>query len=172
MTDADFEKMSAFSCGDDILDHFFQQEIKECVRRHYLSAYCAVLPSGEIVAAFTLMNDALMLIGATEKEDFIEDLKLEIEDEAIEFFNRQTSYPAVNIGHLGTIIEYQSKGIGTAIIDFVADTFYNLRHSGCQFLTVDALSNQRTIKFYMSCGFAFQTNKDINSSTRRMYYIL
>lgn len=173
MTDADYENMSAFSCGDNELDDFFQHEVKECVNRHYLSAYCAVLPSsGKIVAAFTLMNDALMLISETEKSDFIEDLKFEVEDDAIEFFNRQTSYPAVNIGHLGTIVEYQSKGIGTAIIDLVADTFYNLQQSGCQFLTVDALSNHRTIKFYQACGFSFQTNKDFYSSTRRMYRML
>jgi len=172
MTDADYENMSAFSCGDKELDDFFQHEVKECVRRHYLSAYCAVLPTGEIVAAFTLMNDALMLIGETEKAEFIDDLKFEVEEDTIEFFNRQTSYPAINIGHLGTSVKYQSNGIGTAIIDLVADTFYNLRQSGCQFMTVDALQKPRTIRFYLTCGFSFQTNKDFYSSTRRMYRIL
>lgn len=36
MTDADYENMSAFSCGVKKLDNFFQFEVKECVRRHYL----------------------------------------------------------------------------------------------------------------------------------------
>ena len=72
---------------------------------------------------FTLMNDALMISSQTEKEDFIDDLKLEVDADIIEFFNRQSSYPAINIGHLGTSVNYQSKGIGTAIIDLVADTF-------------------------------------------------
>lgn len=52
MTDVDYEKMSAFSCGVDELDYFFRYEVAECVSHRYLSAYCAFLASGEIVAAF------------------------------------------------------------------------------------------------------------------------
>lgn len=172
MTDADYENMSAFSCGVDELDNFFQNEVEECVRRHYLSAYCAFLNSGEIVAAFTLMNDALMISSQTEKEDFIDDLKFEVDADIVEFFNRQSSYPAINIGHLGTSVNYQSKGIVTAIIDLVADTFAGYHQAGCQFITVDALNNSRSIKFYHTNGFCPQTNKDICSAIRRMYRIL
>ncbi len=68
MTNADYENMSAFSCGVAELDKFFKTEVRECVNHHYLSAYCALLASGEIVAAFTLMNDALMISGQSEKE--------------------------------------------------------------------------------------------------------
>lgn len=103
MTDADFEKMSAFSCGVDALDYFFQKEVRECVNRHYLAAYCAYLTSGEIVAAFTLMNDALMIAEQTEKEDFIDDLRFETDADIVDFFNRQTSYPAINIDILAYI---------------------------------------------------------------------
>lgn len=172
MTDADYENMSAFSCGVDELDNFFQHEVKECVRRHYLSAYCAFLDSGEIVAAFTLMNDALMISDQSDTEYFIDDLKLEVDADIVDFFNRQTSYPAINIRHLGTSVNYQSKGIGTAIIDLVADTLAGYRQAGCQFITVDALNNSRSIKFYHTNGFCPQTNKDICSATRRLYRIL
>lgn len=41
MTDADYDIMSAFSCGVKELDDFFRYEVKECVERKYLSAYCA-----------------------------------------------------------------------------------------------------------------------------------
>lgn len=172
MTDVDYEKMSAFSCGVDELDNFFRYEVAECVSHRYLSAYCAFLASGEIVAAFTLMNDALMISGQSEKEDFIYDLRFETSDDIIDFFNRQSSYPAVNIGHLGTSIAYQHCGIGTGIIDLVVDTFLHHRQAGCQFITVDALNNQETIRFYKNNLFSFQTNKDLYSSTRRMYRIL
>lgn len=113
-----------------------------------------------------------MISSQTEKEDFIDDLKLEVDADIVEFFNRQSSYPAINIGHLGTSVDYQSKGIGTAIIDLVADTFTEYRQAGCQFITVDALNNPRTIRFYSSNGFSFQTNKDFLALTRRMYRIL
>lgn len=173
MTDADYENMSAFSCGVGELDNFFQHEVEECVKRHYLSAYCAFLDSGEIVAAFTLMNDALMIPSQTEKKDFIDDLQDEVDDaDIVEFFNRQSSYPAINIGHLGTSVKYQSKGIGTAIIDLVAETFAEYRQAGCQFITVDALNNCKCTKFYNANGFSCQTNSDASFATRRMYRIL
>lgn len=170
--DADFEKMSAFSCGVSELDDFFREEVRECVEKHYLSAYCAEVPNGAIIAAFTLMNDAVMIAGETEKSDFIYDLKFEVENEIIDFFKRQTSYPAINIGHLGVSIPYQNRGIGTEIIDFVVYSFSQYRQTGCQFVTVDALKNEKTIKFYLDNGFTFQTNKDATAPTRRMYRIL
>lgn len=172
MNDADYENMSVFSCGVKALDDFFHFEVKDCVLRRYLSAYVAFLESGEIVAAFTLMNDALMIGSKNEKEDFIDDLKLETDDEVACFLNRQSSYPAINIGHLGTLKKYQGMGIGSIILDLVASTYANYPNSGCQFITVDALNNPRTTKFYCDNSFGFQTNRDSTSSTRRMYRIL
>ena len=164
--------MSAFSCGVKELDDFFHFEVRECVRRRYLAAYSVFIGSGEIVAAFTLMNDALMIGSRTEKDDFIEDLKLEAEEDIVTFMNRQSSYPAINIGHLGISEKYQSMGIGSMIIDLVADTYAGHRLSGCQFITVDALNNDRTTKFYCRNSFGFQTNSDSTFPTRRMYRIL
>lgn len=119
MTDADYENMSAFSCGVDELDKFFRTEVKECVERRYLSAYCAFTESHGIVAAFTLMNDSIMIGGNDEKADFFEDLRLDEDENIVDFFKQQSSYPAINIGHLGTAIEYQGNGIGMAIIGIV-----------------------------------------------------
>ena len=172
MDSADYEHLSAFSCGVKALDDFFHFEVKECVRRHYLAAYAVVLDSGEIVAAFTLMNDALMIGSQTEKEDFIYDLRFDTDEDVADFLNRQSSYPAINIGHLGILKEYQGAGIGSMIIDLVVSTYSEFHQSGCQFITVDALNNPRTTKFYYMNSFCFQTNRDMNSSTRRMYRIL
>ncbi|MCM1309725.1 MAG: hypothetical protein NC301_01705 [Bacteroides sp.] len=172
MTDADYENMSAFSCGDTELDNFFRNEVRECVNKHYLAAYSVLSPKEEIIAAFTLMNDALMIESQTAKEDFIDDMRFETEPDIVDFFKRQTSYPAINIGHLGTASPHQCKGIGMAIIELVANTFQEYKQAGCQFITVDALNNSRTTRFYLDNGFYFQTNKDFYSSTRRMYRIL
>lgn len=164
--------MSAFSCGVVALDDFFHNEVKECVKYRYLSAYCAYVYSGEIIAAFTLMNDALMISGHVEKEDFIDDLRLDTDKDIVDFFSRQTSYPAINIGHLGTSTKYQKCGIGTAIIDLVCATFSNYTQAGCQFVTVDAINDKDTIRFYLNNQFNFQTQRDSYRSTRRMYRIL
>lgn len=167
----DFTKLSSFTCGVDSLDTFFQLEVEECVRNHYLAAYVAVNPNEEIIAAFTLMNDALMITSEDERNDLIEDISY-CNDEFADFLNLQTSYPAINIGHLGTAIDYQRHAIGRSIIDLVVETFTQYKQAGCQFITVDALNNKATTKFYLSNGFTFQTDKDFFATTRRMYRIL
>ena len=172
LIDSDYKNLSEFSCGVNELDKFFKYEVEECVFHHYLSAYCAYLDSGKIIAAFTLMNDALMVSGTSDKDKFIDDLRYETSESIVDFFSRQTSYPAINIGHLGVSKEYQGFGIGTAIIDLITTTFANYRQAGCQFITVDALNNSITTKFYTRNLFNFQTNRDFYSSTRRMYKII
>ena len=172
MTQSDYEAMSVFSCGIKELDDFFRLEVRECVEHKYLSAYCAFTESDGIVAAFTLMNDAIMIGSDDERSDFFDDLRLEEDIAIVDFFKRQSSYPAINIGHLGTSIRYQGKGIGMSIVEFVAETFSNYRQAGCQFVTVDALNNKETIRFYLNNFFSFQTNRDMYSATRRMYRIL
>lgn len=171
MMDSDFESMSEFSCGVEELDYFFKCEIRECVEHRYLSAYCAYTEKDGIVAVFTLMNDAVM-ISTNEKEDFFDDLRLEECSATVDFFKKQSSFPAINIGHLGTSVKFQDKGIGTTIIEFVVGTYSQYRQAGCQFVTVDALNNKDTIRFYLKNYFNFQTNRDLYSATRRMYRIL
>lgn len=172
MTDADYEEMSVFSCGVKELDDFFRYEVKECVAHKYLSAYCAFTKSDGIVAVFTLMNDAIMIDLEDEKTDFFDDIRLEEDSSVVDFFKRQSSFPAINIGHLGTSIDFQDNGVGMFIVEFVAGTFSQYRQAGCQFVTVDALNNPRTVNFYLNNQFNFQTNHDLYSATRRMYRIL
>lgn len=167
----DYEKLSSFTCGVESLDRFFQLEVEECVKNHYLAAYVAVNQCGDIIAAFTLMNDALMITSEDERTDLIDDISC-CKDEFADFLNLQTSYPAINIGHLGTAIDYQRHAIGRSIIDLVVETFTQYKQAGCQFITVDALNDKATTKFYLTNGFSFQTDKDFFATTRRMYRIL
>ena len=104
-----------------------------------------------------------------DKEDFVLESKVKINDEYIPTFEKQTSFPAINIGHLGVRTDLQCKGIGEQILDFVLYTFSNFDISGFQFITVDSLNNSRTNKFYARNGFVNQTNSDNCNSTRRMY---
>ena len=174
MEEADYENMSAFSCGVKLLDDFFHFEVKDCVNHRYLAAYCAKTRNNKIVAAFTLMNDALMIPGIDDKSELIDDLRIEEpqREEMVDFLKKQTSYPAINIGHLGVDCAYQRKGIGETIIDFIVATFAEMHHAGCQFVTVDAINNPDTIRFYQRVNFIFQTNRDFYESTRRMYRLL
>ena len=118
------------------------------------------------------MNDAIMIDSEDEKIDFFDDLRLEEDSSVVAFFKKQSSFPAINIGQLGTSIDFQDNGIGMFIVEFVAGTFSQYRQAGCQFITVDALNNPKTVRFYLNNQFNFQTNHDLYSSTRRMYRIL
>jgi len=116
---------------------------------------------------------------STTKSDFVPSIIISLHNkndypnlnqEYSEIFRRQPSYPAINIGHLAVRNDMQSRGIGRLIVEFVAATFSHIRIAGCQFLTVDALNNPRTINFYHDkIGMEFQTVYDMGAHTRRMF---
>lgn len=165
ITESDKEALSAFFCGVETIDRFIHDEALLCAKYLYLIPYkCTFRDSGEILGVFTLANDVLTL-EYEDKSDFPN-----ISPEYSDIFLRQTSYPAINIGHLAVCEEEQSKGIGRLIVNFIAASFSRLRMSGCQFITVDALNNRRTKNFYENrLGFEFQTVLDMGKETRRMY---
>lgn len=163
--ESDYLPLSDFCCGEPEIDEFFHDEVALCAKYKYLIPYkCTLKGTNEIIGAFTLANDVMRL----EYDDKVNFPNLNTE--YIEVFQRQTSYPAVNIGHLAVRKGMQSRGIGSLIIDFVRMTFSMYRMSGCQFVTVDALNNPRAIRFYQDkVGFEFQTVADLGNHTRRMY---
>lgn len=170
LKEEDNKQLFSFSCGVKELDEFFHNEILICAKYHYLSAYCVRNKfSHEILAVFTLANDAVIISNSSDKDDFIVDSSCKMPAEYIPLFKLQTSYPAVNIGHLGVRKDMQSKGIGQQVLDFILQTFICYDISGCQFITVDSLNNPRTNKFYLKNGFSCQTDSDMYKSTRRMY---
>mgnify|MGYP002519195769 CR=1 FL=1 len=162
------ENLSDFTCGNKELDDFFKKEVVLCCKYKYLSAYAVKsMKTGELLCLFTLSNDIVSL----EEED-VEDLKDALPNEYKPIFGLQSSFPAINIGHLAVKKELQSKGIGKIVLLYLKGVLVNYRFTGVQFITVDSLNNHRTNKFYSSNGFLNQSNKDINSKTRRMYLSL
>lgn len=165
VTENDTKTLSVFSCGCPEIDDFFHGEMILCRKYGYLIPYkCVLKENEEIVGLFTLANDTLSL----DYEDKIGFPNLP--PEYSDIFSRQPTYPAINIGHLAVREDTQSKGIGRLIIEFVRASFSRQRVSGCQFITVDALNNSRTLSFYTDkLGFEFQTLSDMGKHTRRMY---
>ena len=171
LKEGDSTELSSFSCGVEKLDDFFHNEIFICSKYHYLSSYCAREKiNNKIAAVFTLANDTVILKTEEDMTDFMSETKEVINDEYHHIFIQQTSFPAINIGHLGVRKDLQSKGIGSQILNFIVSTFTKYELSGCQFITVDSLNNSRTNKFYQSRGFRLQTIHDMCKSTRRMYF--
>ena len=101
------ENLSNFTCGNKELDDFFKKEVVLCCKYKYLSAYAVKsMKTGELLCLFTLSNDIVSL-----EEDDIEDLKDALPIEYKPIFGSQSSFPAINIGHLAVKKELQSKPI-------------------------------------------------------------
>ena len=169
LNESDKKQIESFSCGCTELDDFFHNEVFICARYCYVSPFCAKNDQGDIIALFTLSNDAIVLTSSEDKQDFVDEITYSVDADYQQVFCKQSSFPAVNIGHLAVRTDYQNKHIGKDILDFVEATFSNYKVSGCQFITVDSLNNPRTNKFYMQNGFSLQTNNDSTAPTRRMY---
>ena len=66
------------------------------------------------------------------------------------------SYPAVLIGRLGVNIEFEGKGIGRELMEFIKSWFIDSNNkTGCRFLVVDSYNKERPIRYYEKNGFKF-----------------
>ena len=164
-----------FSCGEDDkenqLNSFFHSDkLFRCNKHHLCSVYVVRQKStSSLLAVFTLVNDSIGLLSHEDKKDLQEEVCYDVAEDYNEIWNQQTSFPAINICHLGVSNQYQSLGIGTILIQIILKIFTKYDASGCQFVTVDSLNNSQTNNFYLKNGFSNLSNSDIKDSTRRMY---
>lgn len=82
------------------------------------------------------------------------------------------SYPAVKIGRLGVHASNQSGGFGSQLLDYIKGMFISNNRTGCQYITVDAYNNRRTLDYYERNGFFYFSEEDKNDDTRQMYFKL
>ena len=61
---------------------------------------------------------------------------------------RRKTDPSVKIGHLAVSKDYDNKGVGRAILDFIKHAFTNGNRTGCRFITVDAYA--KATGFYIN----------------------
>ena len=67
-----------------------------------------------------------------------------------------------------THLKYLSA-YGKHILQLIIMSFLTNNKTGCKFLTVDALNNIDTLRFYEKNGFSFVTLSDYNKLSRQMY---
>lgn len=159
-------KQKPFDCGDVDLNEFF---LKDSI--HYNSQLLAITyifeSEIETVAFFSLSNDKIVNRDFETKKTISHKLARNIPNE-----KRRPSYPAVKIGRFGVHIDYQNRGIGSQVIDFIKVFLTTDNKAGFRFITVDAYNTERTIGFYESHGFRLLTQKDKDDKTRLMYFDL
>lgn len=171
----DKEDLSNFSCGVDekenkLNDFFHSDNLFLCDKHHFCSVYIVRQKStSSLLAVFTLANDSIGLLSQDDKKDLQEDVCYDVAEDYSKIWNQQTSFPAINICHLGVSSRFHSAGIGSMLIKLILKTFAEYNTSGCQFVTVDSLNNPRTNNFYQKNGFSNLSNSDSTALTRRMY---
>jgi GNAT superfamily N-acetyltransferase len=172
-----------FNCDNDDLNDFFSNDYHNYSEQLLGKTYCFTLDKNpkEIVCAFTIANDSIKarLLPRNIKKQMTKN---------IPFIKRGLkSYPAVLIGRLGVSLNYQKRGIGKELMNFIKAWFIEEKNkTGCRFIVVDAYDkiNQEAIKYYKAGGFEFifkdekaekeytgiETDKKLD--TRLMYYDL
>jgi ribosomal protein S18 acetylase RimI-like enzyme len=170
LSEEDREDLLNFSCGVDEKENklngfFHSDDLFLCDKHHFCSVYIVRQKSTSfLLAVFTLANDSIGLLSQDDKKDCYD-----VAEDYSEIWNQQTSFPAINICHLGVSRQFHSLGIGSILIKLILKTFAEYNRSGCQFVTVDSLNNPRTNNFYQKNGFSNLSNSDSTALTRRMY---
>lgn len=160
------EKVKAFDCGDDDLNEFILKEAPD-----YRKALLAVtyiledIPSGEVLAYFSLANDRISLSDFENKAEFNRFRKRRFINE-----KRLKSYPASKLCRLAVHLSAKGMHLGTYLIDFIKSFFVVDNKTGCRFLTVDAY--QDAVPFYLKNGFVPLNDDDKEDFTRLLFFDL
>ena len=151
-----------FDCTKPDLNDFLFNDAKG-----HLAALLAVTyileNDGEIIAYYSVLNDSIRqsdLTRGKQKRLF----------RSIPYPYK--SHPSVKIGRFAVSTKYQSQGIGTEIMNYIKGHFIDKNKTGCRFITVDADSDPRTLRFYERNGFAYLTESDKTDPSRLMWFDL
>lgn len=133
-----------FECGEEALDHYFQRQLTQDIRRRIASGFVAVENATEQVAAFYTLASASILL-----TDLPADL--------LKRLPRYPVVPAVRIGRLAVDRRFHGHGLGGGLL--VDALHRTLQAPPAAFaLLVDAKSDQ-AVAFYQHHGFRFLTNQ-------------
>jgi GNAT superfamily N-acetyltransferase len=153
-----------FECRDDDLNHFLWDDAKLYLTELMAVTYLIIDPAAnKTVAYFSLLNDKVSY--DVDNKSIWRRL-----NKNIAFRKRRKNYPSVKIGRFAVSKDYDGKGIGRILIDFIKVFFTQSNKTGCRFLTVDAYVE--AVGFYQKNGFDFFTKKDEGKNTRLMFFDL
>ena len=168
--------LADFHCGIKAMDDFIHSGLEDSIRNHYCNTYSVHLGS-ELVAMFALSFDSLEL-DSDSLEEMAEGIntanKPDLSKNYVDTFLSKHHYPALEIAYLAVEEKHRSKGIGTAIVNAIADMAQRQKTAGCMFLTVEAYieGGYSAVPFYYKCQFEPCEFKKPNKETLRMFRAL
>lgn len=172
----DFHCLNTFSSGIEAMDTFIRSDFRLSVENHYCSAYI-VKHQEDIVAVFALSFDSLDL-DTDDKEELQTGISStgspDIDWNYKDTFYAKPRYPALDIAYLAVQEQWRGRGVGSLLLDTIAEQARNQSFAGCQFLTVEALatSEYSAVGFYSRCGFTPNELKKPYKDTLRMFRTL
>jgi len=127
-----------FHCGDDALDHYFQTQVTQDIRRHIANCFVAVeAVTAHVAAYYTISAASIPLVDLPRKKP--------------RRLPRYPTVPAVRIGRLAVDQRFQGRGLGGALLADAASR--TLKADAAAFtLLVDARTS-RPSPFYQRFGF-------------------
>jgi GNAT superfamily N-acetyltransferase len=153
------QDVKRFTCGNRDLDEFLTtDEVKRYESQGLGRTYLVYLKS-ELVAYFTVCNDSLRVEYLRRTRSFSRSAELMVD-----------SYPAVKIGRLATAKGWQGRGIGKAVVAYIAKSAIESgSRFGVRLLIVEA--KPESIPFYERCGFelTFETARERRRKNRTMF---
>lgn len=156
--------LKPFNCNDSDLNDFFFNDAKN-YQDGLLAVTYILETSDETVAFFSLLNDKIAMQDFDTNSQWYKKISNRLPQN-----KRHKSYPAMKIGRLGVCVNFQGKGIGNLIIDYLKQLFVDNNRTGCKFITVDAY--RQSLSFYEKNDFEYLTIKDRQDDTRLMYFDL
>ena len=159
----DFSIFNEFDCGKEDLNDFIWNDAH--VHTEELIAETYYFKFSEIetppLAFVSLLNDSIKLT---------ENRQRKLVPNRIRHY---PDYPAVKIGRLGIMSDYQGLKIGTTLVDIIKGMFTTNNRTGCRFLTVEAYNQDNVLEFYKKNDFKFFPGEDNeNKDTSLMYFDL
>lgn len=171
----DLSELTNFRCGIALMDDFIHSGFTNCVTSKLCVPYGCYDETNQLVAFFALSFDALDL-DLDDKEDLKQGISSDkpILPEGYDQFWGKSRYPAMEITYLAVSKERQHNGIGSSVVEAIADKARTQGIAGCQFLTVNALnvSGYSAVGFYSSIGFSRYGNISQVSDIVPMFYTL
>ncbi len=129
---------TAFRCGEEVLDRYFQTQATQDIRRRVANCFVAVeQATGRVAAFYTLSAASIPFV--------------DLPPEETRRLPRYPTLPAVRIGRLAVDERFQGRGLGAALLMNAADR--TMQTDAAAFtLLVDA-KNDRAVAFYRRYGF-------------------
>jgi len=144
------------SCGnfvcskDDDIDKFFHEEFEDYSCQLLGKSYCFYTKQDHrMVAAFTVANSSIRV-------DNMPKTKRNKLNRKIPFSKQRSQYPAVLVGQLVVFDGFNGYSLGNDVLNFIKAWFIDpLNKTGCRYVIVDAINNEKVLQFYKDNGFDF-----------------